>query len=157
MPDTPVLPALDRRGALVVLGGVGGFAAYGAVAVPCPTARLMLFDVRSPLARRAAGLVRAQGGEAVAVEGDVTRVWQDRLRFFWAGGGDLFGVTTHDALFCLDHVGRDAGQRLAWSRRLVRADTPFLTGTRREHDDGLPMHGAADGLFVWLMVPKGRS
>jgi hypothetical protein len=53
------------------------------------------------------------GLQVSAVQGDVTALWYDNLYHRWlADRAPVAGLTTPDALFCLETLGNDAGLRL---------------------------------------------
>lgn len=123
---TRINPLLDRRallktgGMLSAVAGVSG-AAFpgGAWASSLPAIDLRVIDDRVwPKEARL-----PTGAPIHHIDGDVTRLWYDRLDAAWRRPGFvLAGVTQADALFVLEHLAWDYRRRVVERRPLLGAD-----------------------------------
>jgi hypothetical protein len=72
----------------------------------------VVYDERFPDSVAFADEARRLGQRISAIRGDVTRLWYDDLYHRWQqGAAAIAGLTTADALFCLEIFGNDAGLR----------------------------------------------
>jgi hypothetical protein len=91
------------------------------------------------------------GFQVSAVQGDVTALWYDNLYHRWlADRAPVAGLTTPDALFCLETLGNDAGLRL-----VMRVDHLPRTGAI-EHRMLMPVELAADASLDHCASDWGR-
>jgi hypothetical protein len=98
---------VDRRGVLALGAAALAVRPTAGLAAGMPTAIGQVIDTRFPLTQ---ALAPVAGGWRHPIDGDVTRLWVDRLDAAWrAPGGAVEGMTGEDALFVLEH--------LAWDRR----------------------------------------
>ncbi|NBC37742.1 hypothetical protein GTZ99_14395 [Novosphingobium sp. FSY-8] len=151
---------VDRRGfgvagvaALIGLSGTARAAALRAQAADA--AQMMaLVDGRVGDAAGFAALMRRDWIETLRFDGDVTDVWQARLRPYWDGQNRwLMGVSRPDALFCLDILARDAGYRLVHDvpyRADMAIPAPLPTGL--VHPAHLP--GADHAPRFWIITHR---
>jgi hypothetical protein len=78
-------------------------------ALPAVPLHTVVFDERFAFANEA----RWMGQRTSAIRGDVTKLWYDDLYHAWQNGPvAIAGLTTQDAMFCLEIFGNDAGLRL---------------------------------------------
>lgn len=83
-------------------------------------ANRVLHDCRFPASPGLASSLFA--AEVVsAVNGDVTRLWQDSLNTGWQQRPVTAGVTGSDVLFCLAQLARDQRLRVQWQQELAPA------------------------------------
>ena len=69
------------------------------------------------------------GASIHAIRGDVTDVWYNDLYHEWKKGpAPIMGMTTTDALFCLQILAQDQRMRV-----VLRVDHNYLPGNRIEH------------------------
>lgn len=106
---------------------------------------LLIYDDRfnegTLLARKAV----LEGVSVRAVRGDVTQLWYDDLYHRWQRKpGAIAGITTVDALFCLETLGADVGLRR------VMSSVPTHSGLL--NDRGRPMRRSP--LVSWLLAPS---
>ena len=85
--------------------------AASAATRPAPgesAAGLVVVDRRWPEAAALLAAARRSGGRVFETDGDITGVWQD-LDGLWRNGGPavIEGITTHQALFCLEQLALD--------------------------------------------------
>jgi hypothetical protein len=107
-------------GAAMALGANQAKAA-GTSAVPLHT---VVFDERFADSVAFANEARWMGQRTSAISGDVTRLWYDDLYHAWKHGPvAIAGLTTKDAMFCLEILGNDAGLRL-----LVKGEHRYEAG-----------------------------
>jgi hypothetical protein len=72
-----------------------------------------VFDERFDASVAAARRHERRGVAVYGIRGDVTALWYHDLYHRWKRGpAPLAGVTTHESLFCLDVLARDAGLRV---------------------------------------------
>ena len=111
-------------GATLALGA--GQAKAGSVpAVPLHT---VVYDERFADSIAFANEARWMGQRTSAIRGDITKLWYDDLYHAWQNGPvAIAGLTTQDAMFCLEIFGNDAGLRL-----LVKGEHRIEAG-RVEH------------------------
>lgn len=96
-------------GAALTLGAKPA-SAGGVRAVPLHT---VVYDERFADGVAFANEARWMGQRTSAIQGDVTRLWYDDLYHAWQKGPvAIAGLTTQDAMFCLEIFGNDAGLRL---------------------------------------------
>lgn len=96
--------------------------------VPAVPLHTVVFDERYADSVAFANEVRWMGQRTSAIRGDVTRLWYDDLYHAWQSGPvAIAGLTTQDAMFCLEIFGNDAGLRL-----LVKGEHRIAAG-RIEH------------------------
>lgn len=111
-------------GAALTLGATQAKAS-GVPAVPLHT---VVFDERFADSVAFANEARWMGQRTSAISGDVTKLWYDDLYHAWKNGPvAIAGLTTKDAMFCLEILGNDAGLRL-----LVKGEHRIEAG-RIEH------------------------
>jgi hypothetical protein len=111
-------------GAAMTLGAKQAKAS-DAPAIPLHT---VVYDERFADSIAFANEVRWMGQRTSAISGDVTKLWYDDLYHAWQDGPvAIAGLTTKDAMFCLEVFGNDAGLRL-----LVRGEHRIEAG-RIEH------------------------
>lgn len=116
-------------GAALALGAKQA-SAGGVQAVPLHT---VVYDVRFADSVAFANEARWMGQRTSAIQGDVTRLWYDDLYHAWKDGPvAIAGLTTQDAMFCLEIFGNDAGLRL-----LVKGEHRIAAG-RVEHRMSAP-------------------
>ncbi len=114
---------INRRG--FIQGGVvaavplvtgAGFALGGGQArasLPAVPLHTVVYDERFADSVAFANEARWMGQRTSAIRGDVTQLWYDDLYHRWQKGAvAIAGMTTLDALFCLQIFGNDAGLRL---------------------------------------------
>jgi hypothetical protein len=97
------------------------FTACGARPVGLPGAKAaepaapiytMVYDERFADSVAFAGEARRLGLRATGIHGDVTALWYDDLYHRWRQGpAAIAGLTTANALFCLETLGNDVGLR----------------------------------------------
>lgn len=102
----------------------GGLAATAAMAVGAPAFAASavstplyaaIYDERFTASRAFASEAARRGTRAKAIRGDVHDLWHDDLRHHWDNEPlALGGMTTHDALFLLTMMGREAGMRVIY-------------------------------------------
>jgi hypothetical protein len=124
----------NRREAVqaCLLGAAAPLAAVsGSGAAAEPAIWRAVYDERFEPGRTFVRDAAARGWTARAIRGDVTELWYRELEPQWRQGpAAIAGVTTADALFCLEMLARDRGLRLA----------------ARSELEG--------GLVAWLIAPK---
>ena len=97
-------------------------------ALPAVPLHTVVYDERYPDSVAFATEVRWMGQRTSAIRGDVTKLWYDDLYHAWKNGPvAIAGLTTQDAMFCLEVFGNDAGLRL-----IVKAEHQISAG-RVEH------------------------
>lgn len=105
---------------------------------------LFIFDDRFDEATSLAFKVAREGISVRSVQGDVTRLWYDDLYYRWQNKpGAVGGITTINALFCLETLGADAGLRTA------KSSLPTHSGLLNDH--GQPLQQPP--LVRWLLAP----
>jgi len=83
---------------------------------PMPLHRFV-FDERFDMSVAAARRMQRRGINICGIRGDVTALWYHDLYHRWKRGpAPLAGVTTHESLFCLEVLARDAGLRVVKRR-----------------------------------------
>jgi hypothetical protein len=102
---------------LPILAGVAwaprAAAARTASALDHPALYKVLIDQRFAAARAFGEDAQARGQIVHAFDGDITNVWYHDLHPRWRQGrAAIAGLTAHGALFCLDHLARDARMRV---------------------------------------------
>ncbi|HWU04032.1 MAG TPA: hypothetical protein VN222_14930 [Novosphingobium sp.] len=173
MPHKPNLSqqfAVTRRGACgLALAGAAGVMApgvAGASALAGGMALQVLYEAGSANARLWQDEAGRLGLPAHAVAGDPTALWLARLRPFWQARGDFtIGCTSADALFLIEMLGRDAGQRLVLCQAAADAAPTALPHfiaratrqTRRIEAATLPGHGKATPYLWALRRSQGRQ
>jgi hypothetical protein len=105
-----------------------------------PTGRLqapelfhtVVFDERFPLSRALARAIAGPSTPLAAIRGDVTALWYHNLYFVWRRGpAPIAGVTSAEALFCLEMLARDVAMHVT-GRRVVDAHlVAWSIGPRR--------------------------
>jgi len=111
-------------GAALALGA-GQAKAGGVQAVLLHT---VVYDERFADSIAFASEARWMGQRTSAIRGDITKLWYDDLYHAWKNGPvAIAGLTTQDAMFCLEVFGNDAGLRL-----LVKGEHRIEAG-RVEH------------------------
>ncbi|MEQ1580450.1 MAG: hypothetical protein ABL964_07660 [Steroidobacteraceae bacterium] len=96
--------------------------------VPAIPLYTVVFDDRFADSVAFANEARWMGQRTSAIQGDVTKLWYDDLYHAWKQGPvAIAGLTTRDAMFCLEIFGNDAGLRL-----LVKGEHRIEAG-RVEH------------------------
>lgn len=125
-----------------------------------PPRLLAIVDDRVP---EASGLAVAAGFAATDIartSGDVTALWQNRLRGHWKmDGAALVGFTRSDALFCLTMLARDHGHRLVHDSPLESGRMPHMPKawpTRSLELSALPHASQSDARF-WIIAPRSLS
>jgi hypothetical protein len=89
----------------------------------------VLFDSRHPESCAFGSAAARAGWCALGFSGDVTPIWRQTLLPLWAvGGGAIAGMTTPEALFCLDQQAKDH-----WMRVVLRIE-------HRPVPSGVPVH-----------------
>lgn len=89
----------------------------------------LLFDNRFAAARLLGAEAARRGLAATAFDGDVTPLWLHDLGPRWAADrAPVAGITTPQALFCLEQLARDA-----WMRVTVRAEHASGDAQRCRH------------------------
>jgi hypothetical protein len=121
---------LERR-RLLRIAAAGAVLPIGGSALAAAPARLsieaVVIDTRLPAAIAAA----APGVLRLRTDGDVTKLWYDRLDLAWrAPGGMLAGTTGEDILFVLETLAHDRGRKVV--RRMAAGDgaVRWLIGMR---------------------------
>lgn len=129
-------------------------------AVPAPRPLLVLHDPRDRLALDVARGAQRSGIATLAVSGDVTTIWQEHLRAFWRNpDAMLIGVTRADALFCLDHLARDARHRLRYHAP-VESRIPealWSPDTRHRPPVHSPLSGEDTRQHAWLITTSSKG
>ena len=102
----------------------GGLAAAAAITVAPPALAAagtslplyaVVHDLRFAAGRSFAAEAQRQGVPVKAIDGKVHALWHDDLYHHWNSQPlPLAGMTTHDALFLLAMMGRDAGMRVIY-------------------------------------------
>jgi hypothetical protein len=111
-------------GAALALGA--GQAKAGGV--PAVLLHTVVYDERFADSIAFASEARWMGQRTSAIRGDITKLWYDDLYHAWKNGPvAIAGLTTQDAMFCLEVFGNDAGLRL-----LVKGEHRIEAG-RVEH------------------------
>ncbi len=113
-----------------------------AAASPDPSrpVELFVFDRRFADARAAAARRSAKGVEAAAFDGDLTRLWYERLDLRWRKSPmTLAGVTTAGGLFVLETLAADRGMRVIERTALPAADE------------------RSEPLYSWVIAPRARA
>jgi hypothetical protein len=78
-----------------------------------PSLYKVLFDRRFAAARAFGRDAQWRGQSVHAFDGDITQVWYHDLYPRWQQGrAAIAGLTAHGALFCLEHLARDARMRV---------------------------------------------
>lgn len=97
----------------VAAGGASLLGAHGAAAAePHADLYTVVYDERFPDSVAFARQAQRQGLRISAIRGDVTKLWYDDLYHRWKqGAAAIAGLTSPDALFCLETLGNDAGLR----------------------------------------------
>ena len=124
-------------GAALTLGAKPA-SAGGVQAVPLHT---LVYDERFADSVAFANEARWMGQRTSAIRGDVTKLWYDDLYHAWRNGpAAIAGLTTQDAMFCLEIFGNDAGLRL-----LVKGEHRIEGGraVHRMTAPGLALAGAS--------------
>ena len=155
----------DRRGFCV--GGVAAaFActlsgeAFARGALREGTAEVLgIVDKRVPDSAQALRRAARAVSEHLYFDGDVTKIWQDRLRHLWKRSDTLLvGITQPDALFPLTTLARDAGYRLVHDVGLHLAGFPDLrdhTLWRSLELSQLPAASEREPRF-WIIVHRSK-
>lgn len=113
---------------LLPLATLGGL--WRASAAPAPIYKV-IFDERFPASVALARELNVRGIRMHGIRGDVTALWYHDLYFQWrAGPAHVVGVTTNEALFCLDTLARDAGHRVTHRRSLDEGLVSWSIGPR---------------------------
>jgi hypothetical protein len=113
---------------------VGSLADAGAPLMPTRHARRvrpyrLIFDGRFATARRVGAEAARCGLATTGFNGDVTGLWFNDLGRRWAADrAPVAGITTPEALFCLEQLARDA-----WMRVTVRAEHASSDAERCGH------------------------
>jgi hypothetical protein len=111
-------------GATLALGAVQAKAG----SVPAVPLHTVVYDERFADSIAFANEARWMGQRTSAIRGDITKLWYDDLYHAWQNGPvAIAGLTTQDAMFCLEIFGNDAGLRL-----LVKGEHRIEAG-RVEH------------------------
>jgi len=117
--------AVPLAAGVAALGSKQASAGSNHPAVPLHT---VVYDERFADSVAFADEVRWMGQRTSAIRGDVTKLWYDDLFHAWQRGPvAIAGLTTQDAMFCLEIFGNDAGLRL-----LVKGEHRIEAG-RIEH------------------------
>lgn len=112
--------------ATALMGPIPAFAAEAPV-VPLYAA---IYDVRFAASRSFAAEAHLRGTSVKGIRGQVHDLWHDDLYHHWnAQPMALAGMTTHEALFLLAMMGRDAGMRVV--HRIHH--TPASDGRSAQH------------------------
>jgi len=113
---------MDRRqfclasATVLAVGSAAGVLAHSQTA---PS--LVIFDSRFAAGRAFAVAAQRRGIATVAIRGDVTALWRQRLNGHWArDGGAVAGLSTRASLLCLEQMARDHWRQLQ-SRELLAA------------------------------------
>lgn len=98
----------------VAIGVGGAFSVSPAQALAQQTViHSVVYDQRHPASLQFAATVQRLGIKAEAIQGDVTRLWQESLHDLWRGGPALVGgMTSARSAFCLDQMARQFGHRI---------------------------------------------
>lgn len=116
-------------------------------------------DSRLPGATNFAAKMQVGGVGVALFTGDVTGVWRDRLRTFWAKGrGTVLGLTQADTLFWLSLMAADHGHRLVYDIDLATGDDPVLPHpfpSRPVELKNLPCRGASVTRF-WAITHRSN-
>lgn len=105
---------------------------------------LLIYDERFNEAARLARRAARERISVSAVRGDVTQLWYDGLYHRWQRKlGVIAGLTTVDALFCLETLGAEVGLQRVMSS--VQVHSGLL------NDRGQPMRRSP--LVSWLLAP----
>ena len=84
-----------------------------ATALDHPSLYKVLIDQRFAAARAFAHEAKGRGQSVYVFDGDVTDIWYQDLHRRWEQSrAPIAGLTAHGALFCLDHLARDARMRV---------------------------------------------
>lgn len=84
-----------------------------AAGIPAVPLHMVVYDERFADSVAFAKEARWMGQRTSAISGDVTKLWYDDLYHAWRNGPvAIAGLTTRDAMFCLEIMGNDAGLRL---------------------------------------------
>jgi hypothetical protein len=105
---------------LPIIANVAGASTWPSPHADAPTAALdhpslykVLFDRRFAAARAFGRDAEWRGESVHAFDGDITHVWYHDLHPRWQRGrAAIAGLTAHGALFCLEHLARDARMRV---------------------------------------------
>jgi hypothetical protein len=103
--------------AIPAIAGAQPDAAPGHTQIPARgTVHTCLIDERYAPGRTVGGRLHAAGLEVLAIpDGDVTRVWLQRIGPAWRHGPvALGGLTARPALFCLEQLARGCGLRVVF-------------------------------------------
>lgn len=118
---------------------------------------LGVIDERIALSRASAEWLAASCDETVRFDGDVTKVWEDRIRKFWEGAdGVLVGFSEPDAQFCLTMLARDVGYRLVHDTAMESGRIPTLPDFKAGRSlelSKLPNRNSRDARF-WVIARK---
>lgn len=107
-----VLQGAVAATSLPILAGIA-WAPRGAQALEHPALYKVLVDRRFVAAREFGEHAQARGQSVHAFDGDITDVWYQDLYPRWRQGrAAIAGLTAHGALFCLEHLARDARMRV---------------------------------------------
>lgn len=145
--------------------GLATLAPVSAAAMTAATpglTRIAVVEPGSRAARQLSASARAAGLPVHPLESDASIVWDRHLRRFWQQQGaatETVGITSLGALFCLDLLARDAGQRLVLAERIdpdAPADLPALLRRAplravRTELDSLPHTDTATALYAWVL------
>jgi hypothetical protein len=116
-----VLQGAIATTSLPIIAGMAGASSWRAAPpAAAPTAALdhpalykVLFDRRFAAARAFGRDAQWRGESVHAFDGDITEVWYHDLYPRWQQGrAAIAGLTAHGALFCLEHLARDARMRV---------------------------------------------
>ena len=114
-----VLQGAIAATSLPIIANVPGAGAWrptpnaAAAALAHPALYMVLFDRRFAAAREFGRDAEWRGESVHAFDSDITQVWYHDLYPRWRQGrAAIAGLTAHGALFCLEHLARDARMRV---------------------------------------------
>ena len=116
------LPTIARSAYALPLAITGDAASY-------VTPYKVIYDQRFQDSIAFADAARNLGAVIHGIKGDVTDLWYNDLYHEWQKGpAPIMGMTTTDALFCLQILAQDQRMRV-----VLRIDHTYLAGDRIEH------------------------
>jgi hypothetical protein len=116
------LPTIARNAFSLPLAGPAAGTSY-------ITPYKVIFDQRYPDSLAFAAEAERLGAIIHGIQGDVTDLWYHDLYHVWKQGpAPIMGMTTPDALFCLDILARDQRMHV-----VLRVEHNYLSDNRIEH------------------------
>ena len=116
------LPTIARSGFALPLSIANGSSSY-------VTPYKVIYDERFQDSLAFAAAAQDLGASIHGIRGDVTDLWYHDLYHEWKKGpAPIMGMTTTDALFCLQILAQDQRMRV-----VLRVDHNYLPGNRIEH------------------------